>query len=128
MTFNLSRLTQLRERLLALHKTLLDYERKRYEGKYGRIESSGKFFQLVTGSGSFAWLRSLSELIVSIDELLDQKQPVDGKNTEHLFAYVRRLLAASQSGNEFEKKYYAALQKDPAVALAHAKVLESLKK
>ena len=37
------------------------------------------------------------------------------------------LLTASESGDEFHKRYYEALQRQPAVVLAHADVRRALK-
>ena len=44
-----TRLTDLRNGLLRLHKALLDSERFTYERTHGRIESTGRFFELVVG-------------------------------------------------------------------------------
>jgi len=69
------RLTQLRNGLLGLHKTLLDSERARYERDVERISSSGQLLNLVLYDPWFAWLHELSELVVLIDETLDAKEP-----------------------------------------------------
>ena len=58
-----------RESLLALHKTLLEQVRSEYEKEHGRVETSGALLQLVIGDPTFAWLRPLSQLIVTIDGL-----------------------------------------------------------
>ncbi len=58
------RLQRLRRGLLRLHKVLLDGERERYEQVFGRVASSGALLQLVIHDEQFAWLRSISELIV----------------------------------------------------------------
>ena len=60
-------LSALRDRLLHLHKTLLDSERAAYERAYGRVESSGEWLQIVLGHEHFSWLRPYSGLIVRID-------------------------------------------------------------
>ena len=69
------RLNDARLGLLALHKALLDYERIRYERTHGRVESSGAFLQLAIGDPQFAWLRSISEVVVQIDQLLVSDEP-----------------------------------------------------
>ncbi|HQV47302.1 MAG TPA: hypothetical protein PL109_12760, partial [Nitrospira sp.] len=63
--------------LLRLHKALLDSERVSYERVHGRIETNGAFFQLVLGDAWFAWLRPLSQLMVKIDELSEEKEIPD---------------------------------------------------
>ena len=65
------RLTDLRNGLLGLHKTLLDSERGTYERDIARIGSSGELLKLVLYDPWFAWLHELSEFVVLIDETLD---------------------------------------------------------
>jgi hypothetical protein len=40
---------------------------------------------------------------------------------------VERLLTASETGEGFQRRYYEALQRQPAVVLAHADVRRVLK-
>jgi hypothetical protein len=63
-----ARLRPVRDRLLRLHKTLLDAERAEYERRFGRVGSSGEWLQLVLGHEHFAWLRPMSGLIARIDD------------------------------------------------------------
>ncbi len=72
------RLTELRDGLLRLHKTLLDSERACYERDIARIGSSGEFLKLVLYDPWFAWLHELSEFVVLIDETLDAEEPPGG--------------------------------------------------
>src|SRR5580658_10543781 len=65
------RLTDLRNGLLSLHKTLLDSERASYERDIARIDSSGELLKLVLYDPWFAWLHELSEFVVLIDETVD---------------------------------------------------------
>ena len=51
-----TRLNELRTRLLALHKTLLDDAKAAYEMDRGRIGSAGALLQLVIHDPWFAWL------------------------------------------------------------------------
>ncbi|GAB4382396.1 MAG: hypothetical protein Kow00121_42530 [Elainellaceae cyanobacterium] len=57
------RLTDIRIKLLHLHKLLLDVEHNRYEQVRERV-SKGELMQLVINHDQFAWLHHLSELIV----------------------------------------------------------------
>src|SRR5437588_53433 len=76
------RLTDLRNGLLSLHKTLLDSERASYERDVARISSSGELLNLVLYDPWFAWLHELSELVVLIDETLDAKEAPNGIDAE----------------------------------------------
>lgn len=115
------RLTDLRNALLSLHKTLLESERATYERDIARIKSSTDFLKLVLYDPWFNWLHELSELVVLIDETLDAKEPPDGFTAERLIAQAQELLTPNEAGEGFAKRYFEALQRDPDVVLAHAK-------
>ena len=121
----LQRLRDLSRSLLKLHKALLETERVVYERVHGRV-TSGELLQLVLNHEQFVWLRPISELIVLIDELLDADEPVTAGDAEALLARARTLLRPLETGSEFERRYHAALQQEPAVVLAHGEVRLSL--
>jgi hypothetical protein len=121
----LLRLRDLRRGLLHLHKALLEAERATYEQSMGRV-SSGELLQLVLNHERFAWLRYISELIVRIDEMLDADEPVTDDDAGSLLAEARALLKPAEDGNEFARKYFAALQKEPDAVLAHRGVVKLL--
>jgi hypothetical protein len=119
------RLRDLRRGLLHLHKVLLDIERAAYEKARGRV-SSGEMLQLVINHEQFAWLHSISELIVSIDELLDADEPLTNQEAKLLRNQVETLLKPSETGNAFEQRYYAVLQNKPDAVIAHREVTKIL--
>jgi len=112
--------------LLRLHKALLDSERIIYEKNVGPIQSPSHFFQLLTSDPWFAWLRPITQLIVAIDETLDSKEPLTRANIDALMNQSVFLLVPANSGDEFGKRYVAALQRDPRVVLAHAQVAKRI--
>jgi hypothetical protein len=112
-------LTDIRIKLLHLHKLLLDTERIRYEQIHGRV-SNVELLQLAIDLDRFAWLRRLSESIVQIDELIHSDEPIASETIAALIADVRILLTPDEAGNDFAVKYDAALQRNPDVVLAHA--------
>lgn len=114
------RLLEVRDALLHLHKTLVDSERTTYEQTFGKIPSAIHFLQLVTHDPWFVWLHPLSQLIVSMDQALDEKEPLTPAAVEALVKEGSVLLAASESGEGFSRHYYDALQSDPGVVMAHA--------
>ncbi|WP_235526554.1 hypothetical protein [Nostoc piscinale] len=118
-------LRDLRNKLLHLHRMLLDTERINYEQIHGRVSTS-ELFQLVIAHEQFAWLHRISELVVQIDETLTSDQPISLEDVQNLIANARSLIVPSEVGNEFARKYYAALQSEPSVVLAHAVVSELL--
>lgn len=118
-------LRDLRNKLLHLHQMLLDSERISYEQVRGRV-SRVELLQLVIEHEQFAWLHRISELVVQIDEMLSADEPVSLDDVQNLIADARTLIVPSEVGNAFARKYYAALQREPDVVLAHAEVSELL--
>ena len=76
------RLTEMRNGLLKLHKTLLDSERAVYERDVARISSTGQYLNLVLDDPWFAWLHELSQFIVLVDETLDFEDPATEADAE----------------------------------------------
>lgn len=127
------RLTELRNGLLSLHKTLLDSERATYERDIARIGSSGELLKLVLYDPWFAWLHELSQFVVLIDESLDAieeklgpEDPPPIIDAEKFIAQSWELLAPNETGTGFAKRYFEALQRDPDVVLAHARMRKVL--
>jgi hypothetical protein len=120
------RLQPLRDALLKLHKALVDSERVSYEKTIGAIQSPNQFLQLLADDPWFAWLHPLSQLIVTMDEALDEKEPLTMAGVDALVNQTRRLLVASETGQGFSRHYDEALQRDPDVVLAHAEVAKLL--
>ncbi|BAY66343.1 hypothetical protein NIES22_64820 [Calothrix brevissima NIES-22] len=118
-------LRNLRNKFLNLHSTLLDTERIAYEQVSGRV-SSAELLQLVIDHEQFAWLHKISELVVQIDEMLAADEPILPESLQKLIADAQRLIVPSELGNVFARKYYAALQREPDVVLAHAAVSQLL--
>jgi hypothetical protein len=124
---NRARLRELRVKLLQLHKVLLDDARAAYEMDRGRVPSNASLLQLVINDPWFAWLHSLSELVVRIDETIEADSPATDADAAALIDEVEKLLTASETGEGFHRRYYDALQRQPAVVMAHADVRRVIK-
>ncbi|HMC78187.1 MAG TPA: VOC family protein [Vicinamibacterales bacterium] len=122
-----ARFADLRTSLLSLHKALLDDAKVAYEMDRGRIPSTGALLQLVIGDPWFAWLQQLSGLIVRIDEMTATEAKATDADARALFEQVDRLLVPSETGADFARRYFEALQRQPAVVLAHGEVKRVLK-
>jgi hypothetical protein len=119
----------LRHGLLRLHKTLLDLERRDYERARGRISNSYEFLLLVLKDPWFDWLHRLSELIVQIDETLDthdSETPATEADASALIDRAKTLLTPAETGTEFQKNYFLALQQSPDVVLLHSEIVKLL--
>lgn len=112
--------------LLSLHKTLLDFEREAYERERGKINNSYEFLNLVMSDPWFEWLRRLSELIVEMDELLAPRESPQESTGLALISQSRMLLTPLEAGDEFQRKYFGAMQESPEVVLAHAEFAKVL--
>ncbi len=113
------RLQAVRESLIKLHKALVDSERVEYEHTMGKIHSPNHFLQLLTSDPWFAWLSPLSQLIVSMDEALDAKEPLTAPILHALTDQAKKLVAPGEAGQGFARHYFDAMQRDPDVVLAH---------
>jgi len=121
------RLREIRLRLLDLHKALLDDSRAAYELDRGRIPSNATLLQLVINDPWFAWLRPLSELVVRIDVMLLPDAGATEADGASLLEHVERLLSPAEATAPFALRYSEALQRQPAVIMAHGNVRRLLK-
>lgn len=122
-------LGELRRLLLQLHKVLIDWQRADYEAAHGRLQTS-QLLNVMFNDPEFAWLRSMSGLIVRIDEALDTKvrpgEPRPEMETGPLVAAARELIAP-EAGTPYAQRYHAALQELPDAVLAHRDLVTMLK-
>ena len=121
-----ARLQELRQTLLHLHKTLLEWERAAYERIHGR-QSSNALLDALLKDPQFAWLRPISQLIVRIDEMLEDEIPPEESDLEAVLAHARDLSSPNEGGNAYEQRYYTALQEHPDAVFAHRDLVKLLK-
>lgn len=107
-----------RDLLLKLHKSLLDHERRIYEGINGP-QTPGRFLTLLLEDPDFAWLRKFSTLIVDIDEMFAQKDGYSEETVETHIAALRSLVSMEDENEVFKAKYQDALQQDLEAAAQH---------
>jgi hypothetical protein len=115
------KLIALRLALLRVHKTLLEMERRAYERAHGKV-NAGELFRLVVDHSQFAWLHNISEFVVRIDESLAAKEPVTPEYASVAVSLARKMFVPAESGDAFQKKYFDAIQHDPAVVIEHAEL------
>jgi hypothetical protein len=109
----------LRQALLELHKALIEYERVVIERERGRLTAT-EMWKLLVEDPALAWLRSLSEVIVRLDE------GVAAAEEEDVRVMVRALLVADPDGGEFQRRYGELLQASAEVVIAHRAVVQRL--
>ena len=117
-------LSDIRRRLLELHKALVDAEREDHERGHGRMTDRA-FLDALIKNPAFAWLGALTALIVRIDELEDEDNAPTDLPRDYA-AEIRKLLKPSASGSGFQRKYEQVLQRSPHAVVAHGAVITSL--
>ena len=114
-------LTDLREALLKLHKTLLDWERNAYDRLHGRT-TGHSLLHAILNDPQFAWLRPLSELIARIDETLANDAADVPGEAAAIMAHARKLVSPGDQGALDPERYQTALQEYPDAVFAHRDV------
>jgi hypothetical protein len=88
-----------------------------------------QLFQLLTQDPFFLWLHPLSALMAEVDELYDQKEPIDTEAVKALRLSLEALVSnrgLEPAPDSFVARYLAILQAEPEVVLAHAKLRRAL--
>lgn len=117
-------LKAIRDKLVVLHKALIDSERVEYESSFGTIATPNQFLKLLLNDPWFAWLQPFSALVVAIDERIDDEDPITNADVARVKQQTANLLQANEEGEGFGRSYFESLQREPDVVLAHAAVMK----
>ena len=120
-------LSDLRSRLLVLHKALIDSERVEYEKSFGTIQSPQEFLKALINDPWFAWLQPFTAMVVAIDEMLEREEPIQPEEVQKVKSNARVLLEVREETDDSRRSYFEALQREPDVILAHAAVMKEIK-
>ena len=107
--------------LLALHKAVLAAEREGLERIHGRL-SNAAFLQLVSDPVRYGWLKPLSELILAFEEEDEDVRLPE----EALLARTRQLLVPPTQKGAFGRRYLSLMQREPALVVAHGRLVALL--
>jgi hypothetical protein len=118
---NAELLKESRNRLLGLHKSLVDFERARYEAFNGQV-TSGQFLNVLLEDEGLSWLRRFSTLIVDIDEMFALDDGYSDEMVDSHLAKLRGLITFTDEDQDFRSKYQYALQNDTEAAGKHAEL------
>ena len=113
---------ELRASALELHKALLDAQRVRYERDHGRVDSSGRFLELVLRHPTFEWLRALSALIARLDAWGDESGDTRAEDFTGIEDAMRNLVAPEGRNKTFTAPYWVLVEAVPDVLIAHVKL------
>ncbi|HEX6835743.1 MAG TPA: hypothetical protein VF334_04180 [Polyangia bacterium] len=124
------RLDEVSHALRPLHKALVDLVREDYEKLQGRpVGGPVQLFQLLTRDPFFLWLHPMSALMAEIDELYDQKEPVELDAVVAVRTTLETLVGSrgqEPSPDSFVSRYLEILQNEPDVVMLHARVRKAL--
>lgn len=118
--------------LRELHRGLLQQARADYVRERGLLEEigPGELLMLATRDESFAWLRSLSELMADVDHLRDlPKEQLDDGVRAAVRGAVEQLLAPPAGEGDvgsFAARYWGYVRQHPDLTMAHAAVRQAL--
>ena len=124
-------LAALADALGNLHRALVARARHDYERERGAVLGAGELLQILTSDPRFAWLRSVSELIVDVDVFLEADPAPTADEASAVRAEVERLLAPAKPDapeSEFTRRYWESLHADPQVAIAHGEARQALER
>jgi hypothetical protein len=108
--------------LLDVHKTVLAAERASLERVHGEL-SNAAFLQIVSDPLRYGWLKPLSGLILAFEED-DEEERLPG---DELLDRARGLLVPPKQKEPFGRRYLSLMQRDPALVLAHGRLVRLLK-
>jgi hypothetical protein len=123
------RLRDLSQRLLRLHKALLEVQRRDHDADSLPVRSKGELLQLLLSDPEFAWLRTFSTLIVQLDELVQTDDLATEDDARALVERVRALIQPTADGSapaDFTDRYKNALQGSPDAVVAHGAIVALL--
>lgn len=120
-----SPLDELSGALRRLHKALLDSEAEHF----GPINGPFELLNLAVHHERFAWLRSLSELMVELDDAKDSGEAADKALLAAFRVSIENLIGPRTPGEpRFRERYAERLQQAPAVVMAHGDLRRVLDK
>jgi hypothetical protein len=123
------RLVAVASALRSLHRALAERARRDYEAERRSVVTPGEWLQRLTGDAQFAWLRSLSELMVDVDVFLEADPAPADDDAAAIRAEIERLLAPpppAGGGSEFTLRYWPYVHDESHVAIAHGAVRQAI--
>lgn len=117
---------ELAKALIDLHRDLLMLQAKTLESESGRKISPYELLHASLHNPQFAWLRLMSEIIVTIDTLIDESENLSAKEASEIAEEVLNLIERPQGSNhtEFWNRYSHFLSVNPDIIMKHSRVKE----
>jgi len=118
------RLVAVASALRVLHRALAERARRDVEAAEHTVVTPGDWLRRLTGDAQFAWLRSLSELMVDLDVFLEADPAPADDDASVVRAEIERLLApapAQGAVSGFAARYWPYVHDDDEADALHAR-------
>jgi hypothetical protein len=128
-TSSKGRLTRLAHALRSLHRVLAERARRDLETERLTVIQPGAWLSILTTDSRFAWLRSLSELMVDLDVFLEADPEPASDDAAAIRAEVERLIAPATvpgTDTDFSRHYWRYVHDEPNVAIVHGEIRQAL--
>jgi len=115
--------------LRSMHRALAERVRRDVEAERHTLIQPGGWLSMLTSDAQFAWLRSLSELIVDLDVFLEADPAPADDDLSAIRAEIERLIAPSGVEGvetEFARHYWRYVHDEPQVAIAHGEIRQAI--
>jgi hypothetical protein len=116
-----ARLTALATALRHFHSALLDTAKSDYEFSEGRIDGPFALYSLVMNHPRFQWLRPLSGLMATLDEVIDSKDALGAAQLRDVQGALDLLMGGSDARFADFQAGYQKVARLPSVRETEAK-------
>lgn len=119
----------LAQALKSLHRVLVERVRRDVEAREHTVIMPGQWLSRLTGDAEFAWLRSLSEMMVDLDVFLDAQPAPAADDVAAIRADVERMIAPSTvpgTESDFSRHYWHYVHDEPNVGALHGDLRRAL--
>lgn len=112
-----------RKKLIDLHKEFLTHLKDEFDFKSGHLSSPLEWFQIITTSPEYEWLKDFNSLVADID-ILTELKPVTEGYAGTAKSEIRRLLMGGTLDNSstFTPRYLKVLMSGSNILLYHHQV------
>ncbi len=110
-------LTLISQLLLRVHKSLLQYQKEKYEAQNEKSLSPYDTLHLSMSHEDFDWLKKITSLVVRMDESLDDEHAVIADIHQSVLREVHSLFDESETYADFKSKLKVAQSRDPMLVV-----------
>lgn len=114
-----------RARLLSFHKLLIDREKERLEVLQGPI-TRAQWLGMLMGDDEHDWLRSISKLVVRIDESLEVNDGISEDKVELFLTELKALFDESDSNELFKENVSSRMNTHPEADIVRKEIVSKL--